>query len=130
MIRFAYTILYVHDVPKILAFYEVVFALSRRFLTPDDDYGELSTGATILSFAHHTLASSHFTVQYEKSDVGKSPLGFELGFTTDDVQTLYDKALANGATPVAPPTQKSWGQIVSYIRDPEGYLIEICTPAN
>ena len=36
-------------------------------------------------------------------------------------------ALAAGATAVRPPTRKPWGQSVSYVRDPDGVLVELCT---
>jgi hypothetical protein len=29
---------------------------------------------------------------------------------------------------VAEPTQKPWGQTVAYLRDNQGFLIEICSP--
>lgn len=29
----------------------------------------------------------------------------------------------------APPERQPWGQTVSYVRDPDGFLVELCTPA-
>jgi hypothetical protein len=29
---------------------------------------------------------------------------------------------------VSPPEKKPWGQTVSYVRDDDGVLVEICTP--
>ena len=56
------------------------------------------------------------------------PFAIELGFTTDDVEGLVNKATANGATLLEPAKQKPWGQTVAYVRDPDGFLVEICTP--
>ena len=31
---------------------------------------------------------------------------------------------------IAAPTTKPWGQTVSYVRCPDGTLVELCTPVN
>jgi lactoylglutathione lyase len=49
MIKFAYTILYVKDVDKTINFYEKAFGFARKFITPDNSYGELLVGETTLS---------------------------------------------------------------------------------
>ena len=59
MINFAYTILYVEDVTKSIAFYEKAFGFTRKFVTPDNSYGELLTGNTTLSFASIDLAKTN-----------------------------------------------------------------------
>ena len=51
MPNLGYVIFYVADVEASVAFYERAFGLTRRFVSPDNDYGELDTGATTLSFA-------------------------------------------------------------------------------
>lgn len=38
------------------------------------------------------------------------------------------KAVKAGAELIAKPTEKPWGQTVSYVRSIEGTLIEICSP--
>ena len=48
MVKFGYTILYVQNVEKSVAFYENAFGFSRKFVTPESDYGELSTGETTI----------------------------------------------------------------------------------
>ena len=47
---------------------------------------------------------------------------------TDDVAAAHAKALAAGADELQAPTAKPWGQTVSYLRCPDGSLVEICTP--
>jgi lactoylglutathione lyase len=59
MVKFAYTILYVSDVSKSIEFYENAFGFERKFITPDNDYGELNVGETTLSFASKSLANSN-----------------------------------------------------------------------
>ena len=126
--KFAYTILYVSDVAKALAFYESAFGLTRGFVHESGDYAELKTGETTLSFASLTLAESNIEGGVSPSERAHRPPAFELAFSTDDVAAAYERALAAGASPATPPTLKPWGQTVSYVRDLYGNLVEICTP--
>ncbi len=128
--KFAYTIIYVPDVEKALAFYEGAFGLKRRFIDEKGQYGELDTGATTLSFAVEELAYSHFDLKVAKNDPATPPPGIEVAFTVDDVAAAYSATLSAGCTAVAEPEQKPWGQTVSYVRDLNGVLVEICSPVG
>ncbi len=123
--RLAYTILYVPDVPSSLAFYEQAFGLTRRFLHEGNDYAELETGATALAFAAESLMAE--TIDYARNRAEGKPAGAEVGFVTDDVPAAFARAVSAGAVAVQPPTAKPWGQIVSYVRDCNGFLVELCT---
>ena len=127
MIKFGYTILYVENVEESIVFYENVFGFSRKFITPENDYGELLTGETTLSFASKKLASQNLQEGFVESSLEDKPFAIEIGFITDDVPELVQKATTFGAVLVKEPTQKPWGQIVSYVRDLDGFLVEICT---
>jgi len=124
-----YVILYVEDVGASLAFYERAFGLSRRFFHDEDGkaYGELETGAARLAFASLGLVGEHLRQDVTVSAAGKPPLGFETALVTNDVQSLYDRAVAAGASPESPPETKPWGQVVAYVRDVNGFLVELCT---
>ncbi|THF63035.1 VOC family protein [Pseudothauera nasutitermitis] len=123
--EFAYTILYVDDVAQALAFYEKAFGLRRRFLHESGDYGELDSGATALAFSSRRLMR----------ELGKHPAapdphapGFEIAFATADVHGALARALAAGATLEQEAREMPWGQTVAYVADPQGYLVELCTP--
>jgi uncharacterized glyoxalase superfamily protein PhnB len=128
MIKFAYTILYVQDVTKAVEFYENAFDFTRKFVTPENDYGELLVGETTLSFASITLAKSNLTDGFTESSLANKPFGIEIGFITDNVEESVSRAITAGATIVENPKTKPWGQVVAYLRDLDGFLIEICTP--
>lgn len=128
MIQFAYTILYVRNVATAMCFYEKAFGFQRKFITPDEDYGELISGSTTLSFAVHALAQSNLKDGYTESNLSEKPFGFELGFTSDDVEKTIEDAIQAGATLTEPVKTKPWGQKVAYVRDTEGFLVEICSP--
>ena len=127
MPAFAYTILYVENVEAQVAFYGAAFGLEKAFITEDNTYAEMVTGGTKLGFAHHSMGEGNFTEPYRKSTAGDQPFGIEIAFSTEDVQQTLDTAIAAGATLFAPMKVKPWGQTVAYIRDPAGFLVEICT---
>jgi lactoylglutathione lyase len=124
-----YVILYVKDVSASLAFYEKAFGLSRRFFHDDNGkaYGELETGAARLAFASIELASEHLKREVVPASPHKAPLGFEIALVTANVPELYAQAVNAGATSLGEPTTKPWGQTVAYLRDNNGYLVELCT---
>ncbi|MEM6346420.1 MAG: VOC family protein [Bacteroidota bacterium] len=126
--QYAYTILYVKEVEESLHFYEQAFGFQRKFITPEGDYGELISGATTIAFASFELGASNFKKGYLKSDPQGRPFGIELTFTSANIEEDFAKALGAGAIEEEPLIQKPWGQIVGYLRDNNGFLIEICTP--
>ena len=128
--KFGYTILYVADVVSALSFYERAFGFKRRFLHESGDYGELETGETTLAFAAHELGNSNFPGGHVHADESVTPLGMEIGLVTVDVGSAHAHALREGAIELSAPVSKPWGQIVSYVRAPDGCLIELCTPVG
>ena len=128
MVKFGYTILYVSDVTKSIVFYEKAFGFTRKFITPENDYGELITGETTLSFVSKELANSNLKNGFLESDMNNKPFAIEVGLITDNVEATLEKAVKAGATITETPKQKPWGQTVAYLRDIDGFLIEICTP--
>lgn len=125
-----YTILYVPDVAASLAFFERAFGLRTRFLHDSGTYGELETGSTTLAFAAHELGDANFAGGHVRASESARPLGMEIGLVTDDVESAHAAALAQGASELAAPSRKPWGQVVSYVRAPDGCLIELCTPVG
>ncbi len=127
MIRFKYVILYVQDVEQSMNFYKNTFGTEIKFITPEKDYGELLTGETSLSFASVSLAGSNLKKGFLTAKNEDQPFGMELGFTTDHVEALVEKAIQNGAVLYEDIAVKPWGQKTAYVKDPNNYLIEICT---
>jgi len=126
--KLGYTILYVADVAQSLSFYEQAFGLSRRFLHESGMYGELDTGATTLAFAALEMGEANFSGGVVPLTASSKPPAFECGFVTDDVPAAHARALGAGAVELQAPAQKPWGQTVSYVRCPDGSLVELCTP--
>lgn len=126
--KFGYTIVYVPDVAASLNFFESAFGFSRRFLHESGSYGELQTGETTLAFAAHALGEKNFPAGHVTAHDSPKPLGIEIALVSADVSAAHAAALKAGATELAAPSQKPWGQQVSYVRCPDGTLVELCTP--
>jgi uncharacterized glyoxalase superfamily protein PhnB len=126
--KYGYTIIYVENVKETLDFYEQVFGFQQKFITPENDYGELVSGETTIAFASVELGNSNFKNGFTTINRAKKPFGVELVFVTENIESDFKKALEMGAIEFEPLTQKPWGQIVGFVRDNNGFLIEICTP--
>ncbi len=127
---FSHVIYYVEDIEKSLLFFKKVFGLETNFFHESGAYAELSTGATTLAFTSDSLAMSNLPDGYKTNSNRELPLGCELVFTSKDIKGLYLKALDHGAKDVLAPMHKPWGQIVAYVRDPNGILLEIASPMS
>lgn len=126
MNTYGYTILYVENVEATLAFYVKAFGFAQKFITPEKDYGELETGGTTLAFASYTVAEYN-GISIEKRDAKSMFSPFEITFVTDDIESAWKQAVEAGAMVVKEPAQKPWGQTVGYLRDMNGFLVEVCT---
>jgi lactoylglutathione lyase len=126
--RLGYMIIYVHDVPSTVAFYERAFGLAPRFVHESGQYAELETGSTALAFANETFTPTRDA--FEPNRPGAKAAGAEVGLVTEDVRAAFDRAVEAGAVEVLSPTQKPWGQTVSYVRDLNGFLVELCSPVG
>lgn len=126
--KFGYTIIYVPSVSESLAFFERAFGFERRFLHESGMYGELNTGETTLSFASHEMGEMNFPSGHVQASESEKPLGIEIAFVSEDVQAAHSRAILAGAKELSEPAEKPWGQIVSYVRCPDGTLVELCSP--
>jgi len=123
--KLGYVILYVPDVAATVAFYERAFGLVRRFIHESGQYAEMETGATALAFASEDMVST--TCGFRRNRLEDPAAGAEVALVTDDVPKSFTRAVEAGALPVVQPIEKPWGQVISYVRDGNGFLVEICS---
>lgn len=123
--KLKYVILFVENVAEATKFYADAFGLSPGFIAESGDYGEMRSGGTTLSFSSRQLMRQ----------LGKNPGSpdaaapvFEIAFEVADVPRALARALDAGATLVQDVREETWGQTTSYVNDPDGYLVEICSP--
>lgn len=123
-----YIIIYVKDVPATVSFYEKAFELKLRFIHESCQYAEMETGQTTLAFAseNFVMTSHPFRPNRQK----KQAAGAEIAFVTDNVEKKFKHAIDSGALEILKPSQKPWGQTVSYVRDNNGFIVEICSAIN
>lgn len=124
---FRYTILYVDDVAKTLDFYKKAFGFEKGFLHESGDYGELLSGVTKLAFSSTELMRQ--LGKNPKRPSASAPT-FEIAFETDDVRAALERAVDAGGIMIQDVREEPWGQTTSYVSDPNGYLIEICSPVQ
>ena len=84
--KYGYTIFYVEDVQKTLAFYEKAFGFEKKFITPENDYGELASGETTISFASIGLGKNNFKKGFNPVENGETPIGMEMAFITENIK--------------------------------------------
>ena len=121
--RLGYVILHVPDVSAAVAFYEAAFGLSCRFVHPSG-YAEMETGVTALAFASHALVEANGLPPASHGQ----PSGAEVALVTRDVAGAFQCAVQAGAVAAVAPAERPWGQVVGYVRDLNGFLVELCSP--
>lgn len=121
--KLGYTIIYVADVLATIDFYECAFHLERRFIHESNLYAEMQTGETTLALAGEPMVEMN-GLAIRPNRKSKIAAGFEIAFVTDDPRSAFEAALAAGAMSVKSPTEKPWRQIVGYVRDLNGCLVE------
>lgn len=127
--KLGYVILFVPDVPAAVSFYEAAFGLKQRFVDPVG-YGEMETGSTALAFVSEELLRQDGLSFRSHKNTDEEAAGVEVAFVTNDPKADFDIAVAAGAIPVKEPTEKPWGQTVAYVRDLNGFLVELCSPVK
>lgn len=124
MNRLGHVIYYVEDVAKTMDFFEKAFGLKKSFMDPTGHYGQMETGATALGFASLELAKQNLTQGFKPISQKELP-GCEISLIAKDVHRSLTHAVKAGAELVESPEEKPWGQIVAYVRDFNGILVEI-----
>jgi uncharacterized glyoxalase superfamily protein PhnB len=126
--RLGYIIIYVVDVPSTIYFYEKAFGIKLRFIHESNQYAEMETGQTTLAFANENFAMT--SLQFRPNRQKEQAAGAEIAFVVENVEGKFTHAVNSGAVEVVKPAQKPWGQTVSYVRDNNGFLVEICNAVN
>lgn len=122
-----YVFVFVPDVPEALDFYQRAFGLPTRYRDSDGMFGEVETGATVLAFASDGYVVEASGVQHRLNALSSAPAGVSLTLIADDVPSAWVRAVEAGATVIAEPAAKPWGQTVGYLRDLNGVLVEIAS---
>lgn len=116
-----YLVLVVTDLDRSLAFYVDLLGLPLGHRS--GPYAQLATGTTRLAlYERHAMAE---TLGRPLRAPDPDAPGFELGFKVAGLDAVHAELVAGGAAAVASPTDRPWGQRTSYLRDPDGHLVEL-----
>lgn len=128
-VSLGYIIFYVDDVAATVGFFETAFGLDRRFVTAENDYGEVETGTTTLAFVSLELARTNLDEAggFVPPNENK-PAPASITLVTTDVAGTVAAAIAAGGRTYTDPVVKPWGQTVAYVLGPSNLLIEVATP--
>ncbi len=100
--------------------------LERRFVHESGQYAEMEMGETALAFTSEDIGESNLLPYgFRKNDPAELPAGIEIALVAEDVEAAFEAAVNAGATKIAGPKVKPWGQTVAYVRNPDGVLVEI-----
>ena len=101
--------LIIENAPAFFEFTQKVFDAEEKYKAMRDEklimHAEISIGSSVIMFADATE-------QFKERTTG-------MFLYVDNCDTVYDKALANGATTVMPPADQSYGRSAG-ITDPFG----------
>jgi len=105
-----------------------------RTLNPDPNWPQLPSkwvwgqvsSVSIDERQHAWVLQRPGTIRTDQKGKAAPPL--ELGLVTEDVEAAFGRAVEAGAIAVKKPERKPWGQLVGYVRDINGFLVEICSP--
>lgn len=114
--------LMVTDVQATIKFFEEALGFGNSFTLPDGDgnvvHASVQNGDTMIMLSPIT--------EELKSGPGALGKGVSLYLVlneTDDVDALFTRAEAAGATVLQPPKDEFWGDRVFGVADPDGYQI-------
>ncbi|MEH7271346.1 VOC family protein, partial [Bacillus toyonensis] len=88
-------------------------------------YIEFNTGTTILAMNTRQDVKELTGLPLTEGELQSSH--FELGFVVENVQETIEQFREQGIKILVEPIVKPWGQTISYIADPDGNYIEICS---
>ena len=128
-VRRGRTILAVADYERSLAFYRDDLGFDVETLYDDPPYATLRLGDLWLSLAEqgHEAEDRPGVLMRPPADPASLPVALVL--ETDDCAAAHDALSARGAQFLAPPYRPPWGGMRFFVRDPDGYLVEVEEPA-
>jgi len=128
-IPLSFTKLIVGDLERSAAYYEAVFGLSELYRVRGRIAGERFEQAVL--GADGEMAGGLVLVRFTERDAPPTG-GLLLGFVSDDLAALFDRALNAGAIfhEATRAPEISGVALVGFLADPDGHVAEIVQPAS
>lgn len=110
----------VSDLDKSVHFYETVLGLTITHRVEEKEFREVILGGE---------SGNRIQLAYQKGQDGPIEHGngfWKLYLQTDDCKGLYQRCIDAGAESVTEPVAlEHWPVIAAFVKDPDGYLVEI-----
>ncbi len=115
-------ILYVDDQARSRNFYEAVLGFSPRLDVPGMTEFELPGGA-VLGLMPSRGIKKLLGPSLPDPDGARGVPRVEIYLFGESAQTMFDRALKAGATPLSPFLERDWGHTVGYCLDPDAHVV-------
>ena len=110
----------ISDLEKSVHFYETVLGLTITHRVEEKEFREVILAGE---------SGNRIQLAYQKSHTGPIEHGngfWKLYLQTDDCKGLYKRCIDAGAESVTEPVAlEHWPVIAAFVKDPDGYLVEI-----
>lgn len=126
--RFLHTMLRVVDLEKSIAFYEK--ALGMRLLRRKDYESGRFTLAFLGYGEEKDVAVIELTHNWDRQSYDLGDSFGHLAIGVDDLESAYHRCLDCGATPKVAPKVFGSGTRLAFVKDPDGYDIELIELAS
>jgi catechol 2,3-dioxygenase-like lactoylglutathione lyase family enzyme len=122
-------ILAVADVDRSLAFYRDLLGFAIDALYDDPPYASLSRAGMRLSLAEEGHPAEDRPGVSMAAPADPAVADAVLVLEVADCLAVHEELAARGAKMLAPPYSPPWGGHRFFVRDPDGYLVELEQPA-
>jgi catechol 2,3-dioxygenase-like lactoylglutathione lyase family enzyme len=102
------------DMVKAVAFYQAL-GFHLLYGGPDATFTSFRVGPGFLNLQLDTVCAAR-------------PLWGRIVLWVDDVDAMYQRALAAGYQPQAPPADADWGERYFHLQDPDGHELSFARP--
>ncbi len=105
------------DMARCVDFYEAL-GFIRRY------------GGAEAEFTSFFAGSGFLNLQLDRDHAPIDPVWGRAIFWVDDVDAMYERAIAHGVRPEAPPADAPWGERYFHLRDPDGHELSFAKPLS
>jgi uncharacterized glyoxalase superfamily protein PhnB len=81
-------------------------------------------------FTSFRVGDGYLNLQADPAPAPRERIWGRVIFWVDDVDAMYERALAAGFAPETSPVDASWGERYFHIRDPDGHELSFARPVG
>ncbi|HVX14690.1 MAG TPA: VOC family protein [Pirellulales bacterium] len=120
MAKFSYSVVFVSNMKRSIAFYRDIIGLPLRF--ESEEWTEFDTPGTTLALHHSETPATP-----ESGDVNRVGQ-CHLSFTVDDIDAFHKHLVAKGVACVRPPQEEAYGRKLAKYADLDGLPFTVSQP--